>query len=137
MLQIKRFRAAPPDRAPDDAVLAQSGLSLPTRSPLPSRGQATRNRPHLRRWLARQPTLPGRVHRATGDAPPPGAMGTGTDAVLAPLKPGGVATVLAGAVVTWLQTRRGSRTVMRQADPLEGMVLPGGHLGPHRAPGAP
>lgn len=60
-------------------------------------------------------------------------MGTGTDVVLALLEPGGVATVLAGAVVTWLQTRRGSRTVMRQADPLEGMVLPGGHLGPHRA----
>lgn len=65
----------------------------------------------LRRWLAGQPGLRGRVRRAADSGPPPGAMGTGTDVVLALLEPGGVATVLAGAVVAWLQTRRGSRTV--------------------------
>ncbi|MFI0780912.1 hypothetical protein [Streptomyces sp. NPDC021212] len=65
----------------------------------------------LRRWLAGQPGLRGRVRRATDSGPPPGAMGAGTDVILALLEPGGVATVLAGAVVTWLQTRRGGRTV--------------------------
>lgn len=65
----------------------------------------------LRRWLAGQPGLRGRVRRDTASGPPPGAMGAGTDVVLALLEPGGVATVLAGGVVAWLQTRRGSRTV--------------------------
>lgn len=65
----------------------------------------------LRRWLAGQPGLRGRVRRDTASGPPPGAMGAGTDVILALLEPGGVVTVLAGAVVTWLQTRRGGRTV--------------------------
>ncbi|MFD8930862.1 effector-associated constant component EACC1 [Streptomyces mirabilis] len=65
----------------------------------------------LRGWLAAQPGLRGRVGRDTGSAPPPGTMGAGTDVILALLAPGGVATVLAGAVVAWLQARKGSQTV--------------------------
>ncbi|KUL21378.1 hypothetical protein ADL12_44925 [Streptomyces regalis] len=38
-------------------------------------------------------------------------MGLAGDAVLALLAPGGVATVLAGALIAWVQTRKGSRTV--------------------------
>ncbi|MBU3865101.1 hypothetical protein KN815_13780 [Streptomyces sp. 4503] len=77
----------------------------------PSPGADAAGPDDLRRWLAGQPELRGRVRRAPASAPPPGTMGAGTDVVLALLEPGGVATVLAGAVVAWLQTRRGSRTV--------------------------
>ncbi|MFF7654334.1 hypothetical protein ACFZCY_31650 [Streptomyces sp. NPDC007983] len=81
------------------------------RNPSPGADTAGAGPDDLRRWLAGQPGLRGRVRRATDSGPPPGAMGAGTDVILALLEPGGVATVLAGAVVAWLQTRRGSRTV--------------------------
>lgn len=64
----------------------------------------------LRRWLAETPALRGRVGR---DASPldPGSMGAATEALVALLEPGGVASVFAGAVVAWVQTRRGSHTI--------------------------
>ncbi|MGW6740653.1 effector-associated constant component EACC1 [Streptomyces sp. NPDC055025] len=53
----------------------------------------------------------GRLRRAADPAPQAGTMGLAADAVLALLAPGGVATVLAGALIVWMQTRKGSRTV--------------------------
>ncbi|MFH8886325.1 hypothetical protein [Streptomyces californicus] len=64
----------------------------------------------LRRWLAEEPELRGRVRVRTPE-PPPGAMGLEADALLALLAPGGVAAVFAGALVAWVQTRRGDQTV--------------------------
>ncbi|MFF4480425.1 effector-associated constant component EACC1 [Streptomyces melanosporofaciens] len=65
----------------------------------------------LRGWLEKQPALRGRLRRAADPAPQAGTMGLAADAVLALLAPGGVATVLAGALIAWVQTRKGSRTV--------------------------
>ncbi|WP_431036581.1 effector-associated constant component EACC1 [Streptomyces sp. P6-2-1] len=65
----------------------------------------------LRQWLGKDPALRGRVRRAADPTPRGGTMGLAADAVLALLAPGGVATVLAGAVIAWLQTRKGSRTI--------------------------
>ncbi|MFI6207465.1 hypothetical protein ACIBAI_13830 [Streptomyces sp. NPDC051041] len=65
----------------------------------------------LRRWLAGEPRLRGRIRKGGDAAPPPGTMGAGTDALIALLEPGGVAAVFAGAVVAWVQSRRGSQTV--------------------------
>ncbi|MEU0188467.1 hypothetical protein ABZ250_01105 [Streptomyces afghaniensis] len=66
----------------------------------------------LRRWLTAQPRLRGRVTRADASAPPPpGTMGLAADALLALLAPGGVATVLAGAVIAWVQSRKGDQSV--------------------------
>ncbi|MEV7683839.1 hypothetical protein AB0O64_35675 [Streptomyces sp. NPDC088341] len=65
----------------------------------------------LRRWLDNQPALRGRLRRAADPDPQAGAMGLAADAVLALLAPGGVATVLAGALIAWMQTRKGNRTV--------------------------
>ncbi|MEU6440882.1 hypothetical protein [Streptomyces sp. NPDC047046] len=65
----------------------------------------------LRRWLGRDPALRGKVRRAVDPTPRAGTMGLAADAVLALLAPGGVATVLAGALIAWLQTRKGSRTI--------------------------
>ncbi|MFF2751706.1 hypothetical protein ACFVVA_39975 [Kitasatospora sp. NPDC058048] len=64
----------------------------------------------LRRWLAETPALRGRVGRDVGPAEP-GSMGAVTEALLALLEPGGVASVFAGTVVAWVQTRRGSHTI--------------------------
>ncbi|MYS90763.1 MULTISPECIES: effector-associated constant component EACC1 [Streptomyces] len=66
----------------------------------------------LRRWLTAQPRLRGRVTRADASAPPPpGTMGLAADALLALLAPGGVASVLAGAVIAWVQSRKGDQSV--------------------------
>ncbi|WP_129843658.1 hypothetical protein [Streptomyces sp. RFCAC02] len=66
----------------------------------------------LRQWLLDVPELRGRIGRGPRyAAPPAGAMGPAADAVLALLEPGGVAAVFAGALVAWVQTRRGSHTV--------------------------
>ncbi|MGW4897191.1 effector-associated constant component EACC1 [Kitasatospora sp. NPDC004240] len=65
----------------------------------------------LRRWLSRQPELRGAVRRDDSAEPPPGTMGATGDLLLAVLAPGGVAAVLATAVVAWVQNRRGSRSV--------------------------
>ncbi|MDN0200572.1 hypothetical protein [Streptomyces sp. S.PNR 29] len=66
----------------------------------------------LRRFLTAQPRLRGRVTRADASAPPPpGTMGLVADALLALLAPGGVASVLAGAVIAWVQSRKGDQSV--------------------------
>ncbi|HZF89073.1 effector-associated constant component EACC1 [Streptomyces sp.] len=64
----------------------------------------------LRRWLIAEPELRGRIRAADG-APPPGATGAVTDALVAMLEPGRVAAVFAGVVVAWAQSRRGNQTV--------------------------
>ncbi|GAA2924626.1 hypothetical protein ACFPN0_28900 [Kitasatospora cinereorecta] len=65
----------------------------------------------LRGWLGKQRELRGRVQRGAGDPPAPGTMGTATEFVTVLLEPGGIGTVLAAAVVTWVQNRSGSQTV--------------------------
>ncbi|MEU6406388.1 hypothetical protein [Streptomyces sp. NPDC046985] len=64
----------------------------------------------LSAWLGRQRDLRGVITRA-GAAPRPGAMGASTDVLTALLVPGGVATVLASAVVAWVRSRTGKQTV--------------------------
>ncbi len=65
----------------------------------------------LRNWLTDVPGLKGRVERETRDAVPADAMGAAVDALVAVLEPGGVAAVFAGALVAWVQSRRGDCTV--------------------------
>ena len=65
----------------------------------------------LHKWLTGEPELRGRIRRDAGETPPAGAMGVLSDALIALLEPGGVAVVLAGAVVGWAQSRRGSQTI--------------------------
>jgi plastocyanin len=65
----------------------------------------------LRSWLNGVPELRGRVNRAEGEPAPEGAMGAAADTLVAVLEPGGVAAVFAGALVAWVQTRRGNHTV--------------------------
>ncbi|MER5430190.1 hypothetical protein [Streptomyces sp. NPDC002588] len=64
----------------------------------------------LRAWLGRQRDLRGVITRA-GGTPSPGAMGASTEVITALLVPGGVATVLASAVVAWVRSRAGKQTV--------------------------
>lgn len=65
----------------------------------------------LRRRLAGEPELRGRI-RTDGSGPlPAGAMGLATDALLAVLEPGGVVTTFAAGLVTWLAARRTECTV--------------------------
>ncbi|WP_239477261.1 hypothetical protein [Streptomyces sp. CS147] len=64
----------------------------------------------LRGWLLNEPELRGRVRRESTE-PRPGTMGPATDALVALLEPGGVAAVFAGAIVAWVQTRRGNHSV--------------------------
>ncbi|MFE9725828.1 hypothetical protein ACFYQ5_20075 [Streptomyces sp. NPDC005794] len=65
----------------------------------------------LRRLLSEEPELRGRVRGQLREPLPPDAMGLGADALIAMLAPGGVAAVFAGAVVAWVQSRRGDQTV--------------------------
>ncbi|MBB1254473.1 effector-associated constant component EACC1 [Streptomyces alkaliterrae] len=65
----------------------------------------------LRGWLGKQRELRGRVQRGAGEPPAPGTMGTATEVVTVLLEPGGVVTVLAAAVVTWMHNRSGRQTV--------------------------
>ncbi|NYV76212.1 hypothetical protein, partial [Streptomyces sp. UH6] len=65
----------------------------------------------LRGWLGRQRELRGRVKRGSGETPEPGTMGSASEIITLLLAPGGVATVLAAAVVAWVQNRSGSQTV--------------------------
>lgn len=65
----------------------------------------------LRAWLGRQRELRGRVQRVSAAPQDPGVMGTAAELITVVLAPGGVATVLAAAVVAWVQNRRGSQTV--------------------------
>ncbi|MCL7382419.1 hypothetical protein ACFU76_37205 [Streptomyces sp. NPDC057539] len=64
----------------------------------------------LRRWLAAEDSLRGRV-RLADTRPVDGAMGAVSDVLVAVLEPGGVAAVFVGGVVAWLQARRGDQTV--------------------------
>ncbi|RBM22160.1 hypothetical protein [Streptomyces sp. PT12] len=65
----------------------------------------------LRQWLSAEPELRGRVHQEEPAEPEAGTMGPAADALVALLEPGGVAAVFAGALIAWVQTRRGSYTV--------------------------
>ncbi|WP_406337583.1 hypothetical protein [Streptomyces sp. NBC_00649] len=65
----------------------------------------------LRRWLVRQPELSGVVVPLGPGVPQRGTMGAVGDVVALLLEPGGMTAVLAAAVVTWLQNRRGNQTV--------------------------
>ncbi|MEU9763610.1 hypothetical protein [Streptomyces sp. NPDC047985] len=65
----------------------------------------------LRRWLSEEPELRGRIRAHTPGPLRPDTMGLETDALLALLAPGGVAAVFAGALVAWVQTRRGDQTI--------------------------
>ncbi len=62
-------------------------------------------------WLAREPQLRGRIRRRATGEPAAGTMGAATDLLTVVLEPGGVATVLAAALVTWVQRRTGNQTV--------------------------
>ncbi|MFG3526951.1 hypothetical protein ACGF8B_09400 [Streptomyces sp. NPDC047917] len=66
---------------------------------------------HLRRWLSDEPELRGRIRGRTASPLPSDAMGLGAEALLAVVGPGGVAAVFAGALVAWVQSRRGDQTV--------------------------
>jgi membrane-associated two-gene conflict system component 1 (EACC1) len=64
----------------------------------------------LRDWLATEDELRGRVAlRST--TPRPGEMGAVVDVLTVAVGAGGAATVLAGALTTWLRTRRSDLTV--------------------------
>lgn len=90
----------------------QIAISTQDDEPTVTGGSSAAGSHDLRRWLTNQPALRGRITGSVGaTAPPAGVMGTGTDVILALLEPGGVATVLAGAVITWLHTRKGGQTV--------------------------
>ncbi|MEU4504178.1 hypothetical protein [Streptomyces sp. NPDC024089] len=65
----------------------------------------------LRRWLSDEPELRGRIRGQTASPLPSDAMGLGAEALLAVVGPGGVAAVFAGALVAWVQSRRGDQTV--------------------------
>ncbi|SOD60113.1 hypothetical protein SAMN06297387_10218 [Streptomyces zhaozhouensis] len=65
----------------------------------------------LRRWLAAEPELRGRVRSGQPVVRRRDVMGTASDALTAVLEPGGVATVFAGALVAWLHSRRSNQTV--------------------------
>ncbi|RKN10217.1 effector-associated constant component EACC1 [Streptomyces radicis] len=65
----------------------------------------------LRQWLVGERELRGRVHPEGPADPEAGTMGPAADALVALLEPGGVAAVFAGALIAWVQTRRGSYTV--------------------------
>lgn len=65
----------------------------------------------LRRWLSEEPELRGRIRPHTPGPLRPDTMGLEADALLALLAPGGVAAVFAGALVAWVQTRRGDQTI--------------------------
>ncbi|MET9147170.1 hypothetical protein [Streptomyces sp. NPDC004042] len=65
----------------------------------------------LRGRLLDVPELRGRVRRENLAASRPGTMGAASDALIALLEPGGVATVFAGAVIAWVPTRRGNHTI--------------------------
>lgn len=69
----------------------------------------------LHTWLLRDPELRGRV-RLRRQPPPPEALGALTDAVEVALGPGGALTALAGAVVVWLRSRKGSVTLKLTRD---------------------
>ncbi|GGM24133.1 hypothetical protein GCM10011608_06230 [Micromonospora sonchi] len=61
-------------------------------------------------WLRVEPELSGCIDRDA--APPtPGSLGTVTDVLVVAVGSGGVATVLASALVSWIRRRAGSAEV--------------------------
>ncbi|MDP9794915.1 hypothetical protein J2S43_003427 [Catenuloplanes nepalensis] len=61
-------------------------------------------------WLGEEPELRGRV-TPVEHAPLPGTLGPWLEAVAIAVAPGGVAAVLASAVITWLRNRHSDVTV--------------------------
>ncbi|MFG1891108.1 hypothetical protein ACGFIR_24990 [Micromonospora sp. NPDC049051] len=61
-------------------------------------------------WLRAEPELSGYVDR---DASPPttGSLGTVTDVLVVAVGSGGIATVLASALVSWIRRRTGSAEI--------------------------
>lgn len=64
----------------------------------------------LHSWLVKEPELKGRV-RLAPQVPETDRLGTGTDALLIALGPGGVATALASVAIAWIRRQTGSQTV--------------------------
>ncbi|WFB10680.1 pentapeptide repeat-containing protein [Streptomyces sp. LX-29] len=90
-----------------------AGCELPTEPAAPTLVSVSDDRPadaersadDLHRWLDAEPTLRGRLRRAV-EAAPMAEMGLAAGGLLAALAPPAALPVLAGAVLTWLQTRR-------------------------------
>lgn len=61
----------------------------------------------LRAWLVGDDTLRGRVQLAAA-APEPGTLGGELETLAIALGPGGAATALAGALITWIRRQAGS-----------------------------
>jgi hypothetical protein len=61
-------------------------------------------------WLWAEPELRGHVDR-DASPPKPGSLGTVTDVLVVAVGSGGVATVLASALVSWIRRRTGSAEV--------------------------
>jgi hypothetical protein len=59
----------------------------------------------LREWLVQEDELRGRV-KLVEPAPQSGSLGATLDALLVVLGPGGAATILAGALISWIRHRR-------------------------------
>ena len=64
----------------------------------------------LREWLVGEEELRGRV-RSAERPPEAGRLGPVLDGLVIALAPGGVASVLAAAVVVWVRAQRGDVTV--------------------------
>ncbi|MBH0776470.1 effector-associated constant component EACC1 [Nocardia bovistercoris] len=64
----------------------------------------------LRTWLVGEDLLRGRA-RAVTSPPPEGALGSTVETLAIALAPGGAATVLASALVTWIRRQRGDITL--------------------------
>jgi Effector Associated Constant Component 1 len=76
----------------------------------------------LRSWLTGEDELQGRVDLL--ESPPsPGQMGAVVEALLVVLAPGGVAAVLAGAVLAWVRQRSADlRVTLRRSDGAEAEI---------------
>jgi hypothetical protein len=64
----------------------------------------------LELWLDGQNELRGQV-RAGVSAPEPGTMGSAADMLMVALGPGGVATVVASVLVSWIRRQSGNLSV--------------------------
>ncbi|WP_410676970.1 effector-associated constant component EACC1 [Amycolatopsis sp. cmx-4-68] len=69
----------------------------------------------LRQWMAEEDALRGRV-RLVPAAPEPGALGGVVETLTIALGPGGVATALAGVLITWIRRRAGN-VVVKVSEP--------------------
>jgi hypothetical protein len=61
-------------------------------------------------WLRAEPDLRGRVHLA-GSPPQPDSLGTVADVLTVAVGEGGVASVLASALIAWIRRRTGDTVV--------------------------